>query len=90
MDPPDWKLTILTASSDKNGKPCLSRVYAVDPGFTDQMLLDQILPVFAPSALDFEVRAASDRDLTVPWKRMLELLRDNRPHAYLAPEESPK
>lgn len=86
MEPPDWRLTVLSSQTDKNGNPRLSRVYAIDPTFTDQMLLEQVLPVFAPLAADFEARAASERDLSVPWKRMLQSLRDNKPHTYMAPD----
>ena len=51
VDPPDWRLALLSASVDRAGKP---RV-AIDLNLTDQKFLDQVLPVFAPSFSDMEL-----------------------------------
>lgn len=52
---------------------------------TDQEFIEQVRPVFAPKADDIELRAASNRDVTVSWKKVLHSLRENKPSPYLAP-----
>ena len=85
MPGPSWKLTLASASVDKGNKPRLTRTYSVVEGTTEQDTLQPAIHTFAPGAESLEFRAATNRDIVVVFRLMLQSLISNQPSTDLDP-----
>ena len=79
-----WKLCLRSAAVDSGGKPKVTHTLALSPNHTSDQVWENIVPKFAPRAASLELRAASDRDVSV----VLQSVQDNKPDEYLTPDWS--
>lgn len=81
-----WQLELESVAANKHGVPIKTRRFLLPPDARADEVFQLITPTFAPGYKTLELCAATDRDLVVSLRQMLDSLGEEKPSPFMAPD----
>lgn len=81
-----WRLLLESMAADQHGVPVTTKKLSLPPDATADEVFQVITPMFAPAYKTLELCAATDRDLSVMLRDMLDSVSREQPSLLMAPD----